>query len=151
MVIVGWAHSRGGDAALRVLERSPPKIQASCLQLAQGEASLLAGDVDAYAGTETILTILAVRGAEDINYYSYLVVPPDVTLNFSELLPPQCTVSRCLPPCAQPREHERVHEHAPQRVWTVLQPAHMLTPASAAHHELCPVSMQVSPHVPGAQ
>ena len=96
-----------------------------------------------------IQTILAVRGAEDINYY--LVVPPLVTLNFTELLSPHRTVGRCLEPCAQPREHECVHEHAPQRVWTVLQPAHMLTPASAAHHELCPVSMQVSPHVPGAQ
>ena len=127
----------------------PPQNPGVLLAACTGEASLLAGDVDAYAGTETILTILAVRGAEDINYYR--VVPPVVTLNFSELLPPQCTVSRCLPPCAQPREHQRVHEHAPQLLWTMLQPAHMLTPASATHPDPWPVTMQVPGRVPGAQ
>ena len=49
---------------------------------------------------ETILTILAVRGAVDINYY--LMVLKGVTLNFTELLPHHRTVSRCLEQRAQP-------------------------------------------------
>ena len=92
-----------------------------------------------------IQTILAVRGAEDINYY--LVVPPFVTLNLTELLPHHRKVSQCHEPCAQPPEHERVHEHNPQLVWNSLQPVLVLTPASATHPDLCPVTMQVQAHV----
>ena len=59
------------------------------------------GDVDVSSATEIVLTFPAGGGAGNINYY--LVLQLLTTLNFSELLPPHRTASRCLQPCAQPR------------------------------------------------
>ena len=52
------------------------------------------------SATEIVLTFPAGGGAGNINYY--LVLQLLTTLNFSELLPPHRTASRCLQPCAQP-------------------------------------------------
>ena len=87
-----------------VHSESPRKILSSFSKLSaavsRGEASLLAGDVGVSSATEIVLTFPAGGGAGNINYYR--VVLPIVTLNFSELLPPHRTVSRCLEQCAEP-------------------------------------------------